>query len=318
MAPRASLAYTGPMESTADPLIVRGLRKRFGRLEVLRGVDLRVPRGSVYGLLGLNGAGKTTTLRCVLGLLFRDGGDVSVLGHEPRNIHRTRGDIGAVFDDSCLHGNLTVRQSLDHARMLCGGRLVRPARELEALLGLEPVRSMKVRKLSRGNLRRANIAAALVARPSLLVLDEPFAGLDAGGVDDVLALIRRLHEHEGTSVLLASHQLPYLEGICTHVSILHGGTVARSGTMVEVLDGRRRRLTLRTSDPERAVEMLSRRDALRSATLRPDGRIVVETDGDPAAINRDLVGAGFAVSELSSSPPSLEDIFREVTGRLRP
>ncbi len=306
------------MEPMADPLVARGLRKRFGRLEVLRGVDLRVPRGAVCGLLGLNGAGKTTTLRCVLGLLLRDGGDVSVLGHDPRWIHRTGGDVGVVFDDSGLHGNLTVRQSLEHARLLSGYRRVRSPAELEALLGLEPFRSVKVRKLSRGNLRRANIAAALVGRPSLLVVDEPFAGLDAGGVDDVLALIRRLHETEGTSVLVASHQLPYLEGICSHVSILHAGTVARWGTMAEVLEGRRPRLTLRTSDPSRAVEILARRDAVRSATLRPDGRIEAESDDDPAAINRDLVQAGFAVSELTSRPPSLEDVFREVTGRARP
>jgi ABC-2 type transport system ATP-binding protein len=311
-------APTQVLHDAADPLLVRGLRKSFGRLEVLRGVDLRLPRGTVCGLLGLNGAGKTTALRCILGLIHRDGGEVSVLGCDPRRIHRTRGGVGAVFDESCLHGNLTVRQSLDHARLISGDRRVRSPAELEALLGLEPFRSVKVRKLSRGNLRRANIAAALVSRPSLLVLDEPFAGLDAGGVDDVLALIRRLHATEGTSVLVASHQLPYLEGICGHVSILHAGTVARSGTMTDVLEGRRTRLTLRTSDPPRAVEMLARRDAVRSATLRPDGRIEAETDDDPAAINRDLVGAGFAVSELTSSPPSLEDVFREVTGRPRP
>jgi ABC-type multidrug transport system ATPase subunit len=306
------------MESQVDavlPLRIEGLRKRYGRRQVLRGVDLTVPKGAVYGLVGLNGSGKTTTIRCALGLSHGDGGSVSILGLPAGEIHRTAGRVGAVFDSPCLHPDLTVRRALEHARMLCGPRSMEPA-EAEALLGLERWGRVKVRRLSLGNARRASIARALIGRPSLLVLDEPFSGLDAGGVDDVLALVGRLNRSEGTSFLLASHQLPYLEGICTHVAVLHEGRIALDGPLGTILGARRAQLVLRTSEPGRALDLLRARPGVASAGIADDGRLRLEIEGaDPAALNRDLVEAGFSVSELLPAPPSLEAAFREVVGR---
>src|SRR5690606_31077562 len=106
---------------------------------------------------------------------------------------------------------------------------------LEALLGIEAYRDFRISQLSLGNRRRASIAQALVGEPSLLVLDEPFNGLDAGGVDDLLALIRRLNREQGMSFLLASHQLSYLERICSHMAILHEGRIACAGSLDSLL-----------------------------------------------------------------------------------
>jgi ABC-2 type transport system ATP-binding protein len=219
-----------------------------------------------------------------------------------------------VFDAPCLHPNLTVRQVLRHAVLLCGPRS-RPPVELEELLGLGRYRRVKIRKLSLGNRRRAAIANALVNRPSLVVLDEPFSGLDAAGIDDLLALIEQENRQQGTTFLLASHQLPYLERICTHVGILTGGRIARGGTVGELLAGQTARLWLRVDDGDRARALLQAQGDVRSIEERPDGRLVVEGPAtDAAAVNRALVAAGLAVSELHSAPPSLEALFREIVG----
>lgn len=301
-------------ETASPPLTARGVRKRFGRLQVLQGVDLELQAGSVLGLLGLNGSGKTTTLRCVLGLTRFDSGEVSIRGRSPGRLHRSRGEVGVAFDEAGLPPHLTVRQALEHARLLSGPRSL-PAAELEERLGLGPYRSVRVRRLSRGNLRRAAVACALVGRPSLAILDEPFSGLDAGGVDDLAGLIRDLPSGDtGASVLLASHQLAYVEGVCSHVAILHGGRIRVAGSLPDVLRGRPTRLWLRTSRPDAASEAISARGDVRSAALEPDGRIRVELDGaDPGDLNRDLVRAGFAVRELVPRPPSLDAVFRDVT-----
>jgi len=123
-------------------------------------------------------------------------------------LHSAKGKVVGIFDTPSLHLNLTVRQSLNHAALLVESQSRTPA-QVEALLGIEKISNFKVKHLSLGNKRRASIAQALLGSPDLIILDEPFNGLDAGGVDDVLALIKNLNQEEGTSFLLSSHQLPY-------------------------------------------------------------------------------------------------------------
>ena len=311
----SAFSLPGGHVSNSIVLAIQGLRKRYGRLEVLRGLDLRVDAGSVHGLVGLNGSGKTTTIECLLGLQRPDGGAISILGDSPLRLHRTRGRVGVVFDSPCLHPGLTVRQVLRHAAMMCGGQ-ARSAEELESLLGIESYRSTRVSRLSLGNRRRASIAQALVGRPSLVVLDEPFSGLDAGGVDDVLDLIGKLNSADGTTFVLSSHQLPYLERVCTHMEILDGGVIALGGEIGELLRDRTTRIWLRVEgDRGRAVGFLRDRLGARGLEERPDGRIALDVeDLDPASINRQMVEAGFAVSELTSESPTLEALFRGVVG----
>ena len=294
---------------------IRALRKRYAALEVLCGVDLEVPSGSVFGLVGLNGSGKTTTIECVLGLQRHDSGDVRVLGSTPRDLHLTRGRVGAAFDSPCLHPGLTVRQVFEQAAGLAPERARVPA-DLEELLGISRYRHMRTHKLSLGNRKRAAIAQALLLRPSLVILDEPFAGLDAAGVDGVIALIRQLHRDEGTTFVLSSHQLPYLECLCTHFGILADGAIARAGDLPALLEDEGTRLVLRVEPVERARQIVEERDDVRSCATLEDGRLAIESGGvDPATLNRVLVEAGLEVSELVTERPSLAVLFRAMTGR---
>ena len=288
-------------------LEIRGLRKRFGRSEVLKGIDLSLHAGAVYGFVGLNGAGKTTTIECSLGLLRRSGGEVSVLGHEPHRIWKTGGRVGVALDTPCLHPHLTIREELDHAAIFCG-RAGRTPAEVEELLGIAGHRSQKTRKLSLGNRRRTSIALALLGRPELVVLDEPFSGLDAGGVEDLLALIRKLHRDEGMAILFSSHQLDLVERAATHVGLIHEGRMVREGAIEKVVGGGRERLRIRVDDPARALVELK---GLK-ASLFDDGSLEVDLEGARAAeVNARLVHAGIGVSELRMERPSLARLFHE-------
>ncbi|MCG8506334.1 MAG: ABC transporter ATP-binding protein, partial [Sphingomonadales bacterium] len=192
-----------------SPLTVSGLQKSYGDFPVLHGLELEITPHAIMGLVGLNGSGKTTTIECLLGLQGFDAGTVNVLDHAPDKLHRLQGDVVAVFDSPSLYPNLTLQQCLEHASLLCPNP-VRSVQEVETLLSIEKFHKFKIRQLSLGNKRRASIAQALLGNPKFIILDEPFNGLDAEGVDDVLALIGRLNQEFGTSFLLSSHQLPYL------------------------------------------------------------------------------------------------------------
>lgn len=294
-------------------LSVAGLSKRYGSFAVLDDLNLHIEKGAIHGLVGLNGSGKTTTIECILGLQGFDAGSISALGHAPDQLHLGKGRLVAIFDSPSLHPNLTVRQTLQHALLLCDTASRSPS-DVEKLLGISRFSEFKIKNLSLGNKRRASIAQALLADPEFVILDEPFNGLDAEGVDDVLELIRSLNREHGTTFLLSSHQLPYLEQICSHIAILHGGRINRSDTVQNLLANTQTSLQIRTSDIAAASKVI---EALPGASLLPadvDGCLNVGVDdSDSAAINRALVQAQIPVSELVLRRASLTGLFRQIT-----
>ncbi|MDA0927833.1 MAG: ABC transporter ATP-binding protein [Proteobacteria bacterium] len=300
------------MAPSAPAISISGLHKAYGAHSVLNDLDLRVERGSIQGLVGLNGSGKTTTLECILGLRKFDRGDVRVLELSPANLYAARGRIVAIFDTPSLNPNLTVRQCLQQAALL----LDRPARDfsdVEALLGIQKYAGFRIKQLSLGNKRRASIAQALLADPELILLDEPFNGLDAGGVDDILQLIRTLNAESGTTFMLSSHQLPYLEKICSHIAILHGGNIAANGAIDELL-GNKQVIRLLSPDVEAARTRLATMDGVK-VLAEEDGYLSLECESmDSAELNAQLVGHNIAVAELIREKASLETLFRKITG----
>lgn len=301
------------MSNPSPALFVSGLSKSYGRFPVLRELALAVERGSIHGLVGLNGSGKTTTLECILGLQRFDAGTVSVLDHAPEQLHRARGRVVGIFDTPSLNPNLSVRQSLTLARMLSPAPTRTPA-QVEGLLGIERFRDFRIRQLSLGNKRRAAIAHALLADPELIILDEPFNGLDAGGVDDVLELIATLNRDQGTSFLLSSHQLPYLEQVCSHIAILHHGRIVTSAAVDALLEQTGSTALLRTPDLGAAKALLATRDDFVPGQVTHDGYLSVTlSNGDSASLNRLLVEQGIPVQELVLQRASLDKLFRDMT-----
>ena len=302
------------MQTKSKELILsaKGLNKRYGSYEVLRDLNLELEKGSILGLVGLNGSGKTTILNCLLGLQTANSGVISLLNFGPQTLHQSKGKIVGIFDSPSLHPNLTVRQNLEHASLLTA--TARTPKQVEKLLGIEKFAKFKLRKLSLGNKRRASIAHALIGNPDLIILDEPFNGLDAGGVDDVLALIRQLNETDGTSFLLSSHQLPYLENICSHIAILHHGKICLSDRIDNLLSSASSTIKLRTASPSSASSLIDSHPNIQILELDAQGYTTLSlTDMSSSELNRLLVESNVPVDELMVQRPSLKDLFQKIT-----
>ena len=294
-------------------LSVTGLNKKYGSFAVLDDLDLQIDTGSIHGLVGLNGSGKTTTIECILGLQDFNSGSITALGYPPPQLHLSKGNLVAIFDSPSLHPNLTVRQCLEHALLLCE-KPKRSTEDVETLLGISRFSDFKIKNLSLGNKRRASIAQALLGDPELVVLDEPFNGLDAEGVDDVLELIRTLNRDQGTTFLLSSHQLPYLEQICSHIAILHKGKISHSGTINNLLGSTQTILQLKTAETEAARKVLEGISGADLIDTDTDGYLNIRISGaDSIAINQAMVENKIPVAELILKRASLAGLFREIT-----
>ena len=301
-----------------EALSIVGLNKKYGAHQVLKNLELHILDGSIHGLVGLNGSGKTTTIECLLGLQGFESGAVSVLGFNPGQLYQASGRVVAIFDTPSLHPNLTVRQNLELARRLC----VTPARstqQVEKLLGIEKYSRFKIRQLSLGNKRRASIAQALLGQPQLVILDEPFNGLDAAGVEDVLRLITDLNQQAGTTFLLCSHQLPYLEQICSHIAILHRGEIVVSETVVNLLSNSKNIALIKTSQAEQAIALIASLNGACYAGTDDSGYLQVELKKFSSAdLNKFLVGNQIEVQELHLQKASLGRLFRAITNEASP
>ena len=224
---------SGPSAGAA--LRILGVRKRFGAREVLRGLDLSVPTGSIFGLIGPNGAGKTTTFSIACGYLQPDAGTVEIFGEGPFDPRRLKGRMTAMPQDAVLGGDLRCREHLEYFGRLQGlpSAVARSAAS-EALtaLGLADRAETPSRTLSHGMLRRLGVAQALLGEPALVILDEPTAGLDPRHAHELRELLGR---HRGARTLvISSHNLGELETLCDHVAFIDQGVCVGGGPIDEV------------------------------------------------------------------------------------
>jgi ABC-type multidrug transport system ATPase subunit len=291
-------------------IITRGLTKRFGHTVAVEGVDLHVREGDRYGFLGPNGSGKTTLVRMLLGLVYPTSGTIEVLGRPvPRRVAEVLPDIGALVEGPAAYPHLSGRRNLSllDAAGPGGRRRGRAARVEEALerAGLSGVDSRPVKAYSLGMRQRLGLAAALLHRPRLLVLDEPTNALDPQGIREVRELLTELNE-SGTTVFLSSHLLGEVEQLCTRVGVVDRGRLV----LEESLDGVRRptgRVLVDTPDAATAVALLD------GQLERREGSVLVVRHEDPAALNTRLVEAGVRVSEFVVERRTLEQVVLEVT-----
>ncbi|GAA2468472.1 ABC transporter ATP-binding protein [Streptomyces mauvecolor] len=297
-----------------------GLTKRYrgGQLAVNR-LDLTVPRGSVFGFLGPNGSGKTTTIRMLMGLIEPTDGTARVLGSPmPRAARTVLPRVGALIEGPALYGFLSGRDNLlryDAADPTADPR-TRTARVTAALdrVGLTAAAGKKARAYSLGMKQRLGLAAALLQRRELLVLDEPTNGLDPQGMREIRALIRELAE-DGTTVFLSSHLLDEIEQVCSHAAVMNQGRLVVQGEVAELAASARGRLVVTTPDTGAAARLLKER-GIADVTV-DENRVTAELppeDTELADINAELVRAGVRVRGFVAERASLEDAFVALTG----
>nr|WP_225848808.1 ABC transporter ATP-binding protein [Streptomyces sp. HPF1205] len=309
----------GPASGGDAVIETRGLAKRYrGTLAVDR-IDLRVPRGSVFGFLGPNGSGKTTTIRMLMGLIAPTAGSARVLGSPmPRAARTVLPKVGALIEGPALYGFLSGRDNLlryDAADPTADPR-TRKARVASALdrVGLAAAAGKKAKAYSLGMKQRLGLAAALLQPRELLVLDEPTNGLDPQGMREIRALVRELAA-DGTTVFLSSHLLDEIEQVCTHAAVMSRGRLITQGPVADLSAGARGRLAVTTPDLGDAARVLKEHGVTDLVTA--EQRITGELPADPpdlAGLNAALVGAGVRVRGFGLERASLEDAFVALTG----
>ncbi len=296
--------------SPADSIIeTRDLTRRYGDMEAVSHLSMKVPRGCVCGFLGPNGAGKTTTIRMLLGLIHPTSGEATVLSRPPGD-PAALARIGSLVEAPALYSHLTGRENLEISRLLRRARPERIDVVLE-LTGLEAAGDKKTGQYSLGMRQRLALALALLDEPDLLILDEPTNGLDPAGIQQMRTFIRELPARTGTTVFLSSHLLAEVEQVASHLVVIHRGTLRFQGSTGELATLSRPRLELRVGETDRAREVLA---GAGYALTVSDGHLLVDTTEDrtPSVVAL-LAGAGVAIFEVSPRRARLEDHFFELT-----
>ncbi|WP_394694326.1 ATP-binding cassette domain-containing protein [Hyphobacterium sp.] len=289
------------------------LSRHYGDLTAVEDLGLRVERGQIFGFLGPNGAGKTTTIRMLLGLIRRDAGSIRIAGHDLASNRRAAlARVGSIVETPALYLNLTGRQNLAVTCHMRGIGKTDIDRVLD-IVDLAKDAGRKAGEYSLGMRQRLGIARALLGEPDLLILDEPTNGLDPAGIREIRQLIADAPARFGTTILVSSHMLGEVEQMASHVGVMNQGRLLFQGTLTDLVRTAPHRLEIRLDDPDRGRALLAAHwpevDISGTGLVLPG-----VNEAEAAAINRQLVEAGLAVTGLAIRPPALEDIFLSLTG----
>jgi ABC-2 type transport system ATP-binding protein len=297
----------------------QGLGKRYGDVQAVENLSLRVAEGEIYAFLGLNGAGKTTTMRMLLGMIRPTSGSAYVLQTRVRLGNRQPWDrVGYLVEIPHAYPELTVYENLEVARRLHPGTSPAAVCQIIERLGLATYAGRRAGNLSQGNAQRLGLARALLHSPRLLFLDEPANGLDPAGIVEIRQLLLELTRQQGVTVFMSSHILAEVARLAGRIGIIHQGRLLLELDMDELERSRRRRLLVRARDGEAARRALA--SAGYPAETLPDGQLQLN---QPACIERPddiaslLVQAGVPPTQLLVEEEELEQYFLRLVGDIK-
>lgn len=280
------------------------LNKSYGRVWALRGVDLSVQKGEIFGFLGPNGAGKTTTIRCLLDLIRPQSGTIRVLGLDPQvDPVAVRARVGYLPGELNLESNQTGSQALRYCNDLRGNKVDWGfARDLARRLELDL--AVPIKNLSKGNKQKVGLVQALMARPELLLLDEPTAGLDPLMQQEVYRLLQEAR-NEGATIFFSSHIISEVEAIAGRVAIIRQGAIVEEADPRQLLTMVSRRIRIRFRE---AIDAQLLADVPGVTLLAYDnGHVTVQVEGEVDGLIKAL--AAYPVTDLETERPSLEELF---------
>lgn len=297
-------------------LVTEQLTRRFGSRLAVDSLSIRVEPGDVYGFLGPNGAGKTTAIRCILGLIRKDNGQVSIFGES--NPIRQRAYVGSMVETPCFLNWMTARKNLERATAFAGRGTAADIDRAIELVGLRGREHEPVRTYSLGMRQRLGIARALVGQPKLLVLDEPTNGLDPRGMKEVRDLLDHLAKTTQLTIFISSHLLDEIEKLCTRVGIIERGRMIAEGEVDELVHGDGSVTAAEVGSPDTAA-LARALEQIPEATIEGDGhskRVKVALRGiTREELNRRLVEDGVPVSSLVPAERRLEELFLSLTSK---
>ena len=293
---------------------LENLSKTFGRrkrkVKAVRGINLEVTSGQVYGFLGPNGAGKSTTIRMIMDLVRPSSGEILVYGRNVHKEHNILQKVGALVEGALFYDFLTGRKNLEVLAHNSGVYNPDAVQKLLEQVNLADRADRFVKGYSTGMKQRLGLAAALLHNPELVILDEPTNGLDPAGIQEMRGFIRQLAEEHGKTVFLSSHLLGEVEQVCDRVAIINKGEIVREGKVADLL-ATQSQLRLEVTPIEQATALLNERWA-----VTPNGKsitVLAEREDTPAIIQR-LASNNIAIYEAKSERQSLEQFFLDVTG----
>lgn len=298
---------------TVPALVTKGLTRRFGSRTAVDNLTIEVQEGDTYGFLGPNGAGKTTAIRCILGLIKKDAGDVAIFGETGIAARR---HVGAMVETPAFHKWMSGRANLERAVAFAGvGDKSDIDRALE-LVGLKGREEEPVGTYSLGMRQRLGIARALVGRPRLLILDEPTNGLDPRGMKEVRDLLANLARTEKLTIFISSHLLSEIEALCSRVGIIEDGRMIAEGLVEELVAGKSsvQEVDVAASDMAALGKAIAALEGVELIGDGVEGRLRLGLEGRTVPqLNRALLDAGVEVEALVPVQKSLEDLFLALT-----
>lgn len=301
-------------------LEVKGVKKKLGKREIIKDLNLSVEEGEIFGFLGPNGAGKTTTIRMLVGLIAPNSGEISICGHNvQKDKEEALRNVGAVVENPELYKYLSGRENLMQIARIRGVSKVE-VEELIDIVGLKDRISDKVRKYSLGMKQRLGLAAALIGNPKLLILDEPTNGLDPTGILDFRDIVKKAAKEKGISVFISSHILSEVQNLCDRVAFINNGIIQSvekiSNNNVETeLDS----LTLKVSKDEgKAVTLLKTLGCVKDAQIKEDEIHIIIDFGSTNIVLKELISKNIEVEEIYRNRSELEQRYMElVEGGMR-
>lgn len=297
-----------------NALEVKGLKKKYGRHTVIDALDMNVPKGSIYGLIGRNGAGKTTLMRIICGLQQADEGEYTLFGTESsdRRMASVRKRMGAVIETPAIYMELTARENLEAQYIMLGMPDFSGIDELLKMVGLDDAGRKKAGKFSLGMKQRLGIAVALAGNPDILLLDEPINGLDPQGIVDMRELIFRLNREKQITIIIASHILDELARVSTHYGFLGNGRILKEMSAEEIEKEYRRCIGLKVSDI-RALSVVMEEHGVDYRVISDD-EAEIYSDSDVTDIVLMLHERGCRVISCEKRNETLESFYINLTG----
>ena len=295
-------------------LEIKGVKKKLGKREIIKGIDLSVEEGEIFGFLGPNGAGKTTTIRMLVGLIAPNAGDISICGYNvQKEKEKALNNVGAVVENPELYKYLSGRENLMQIARIRGVSKEEIQKLIETV-GLKDRIDDKVRKYSLGMKQRLGLAAALIGDPKLLILDEPTNGLDPSGIMDFREVVKKAAKERGMSVFISSHILSEIQTLCDRVAFIDDGVIKSVEDIHEnVVETELESLTLVvSSDKNDAIETLKSLRWIQTAKIEDEEIHLIVKSGNTNNILKDLIEKDIIVEEIFKNRKGLEQRYMEL------
>ena len=292
----------------------KNLSKKYKDFYALKNVNLTIPKGEIYGLVGENGAGKTTLIRLLTGLNFKSEGEIILFGHKD-NLQHERSKIGCTIEMPALYKDMTASQNLEVQRIQRGIPNKKCITDTLELIGLSNAGKKRVANFSLGMKQRLALGVALLGEPEFLILDEPVNGLDPTGIIELRELLKKLVKEREVTILISSHILSELHQLATCYGFLHKGELLKQISTEELNEECKRHICLRTDNIQKTTLLLEQKGNINNYSVYPDNSIrIYECLDNVRMISKLLSSNGVIIDEISVQGVNLETYFENLIG----